>query len=58
MTDKRYLIHPNANNILRERKPSKSLRTQYQVIYETQMTRKHKDIKFENVELEVKSDPN
>ena len=43
---------------MRERKPSKSLKTQYQVINEIQLTRNHKDIKIENVELEVKSDSN
>ena len=32
--DKRYKIHPLYNKILRELDPPKSLRIQYQVIYE------------------------
>ena len=29
--DKRYVIHPTENIIVRERDPTKSLRTQYQI---------------------------
>ena len=40
--DERYTSHPDENFILREGKPSKSLRTQYQVIIkETQIRRNH-----------------
>ena len=39
--DERYTSQPDEKFILREGKPSKSLRTQYQVIKETQIRRNH-----------------
>ena len=57
VNDKGYLIQPNENIILRERKPPKILRTQYQVQKETKTRKNQKAIKTHNKELEVKSDP-
>ena len=54
--DKRYLFHPTGNNILRERKETKSLQTQYQVIIETKIRRNQKVIN-DSGELKVESYP-
>ena len=51
--DKRYIIHPTENNILRERKKPRSLRTQYQIFNKTQIRRNQKVLKNENNELEL-----
>ena len=40
--DHRYKIHPTENIILRKRDPPQSLRTQYQVQTEIQITKKIK----------------
>ena len=55
--DKRFLIHPTENNILRKRGPPKSLRTQYQVQNETKIRRNQKIIKNDNDQLLVKNYP-
>ena len=55
--DKRFLIHPTENIILRLRDPPKSLRTQYQVQNETQIRKNQKVIKNDNDELIVKNYP-
>ena len=55
--DKRYLIHPTENIILRLRDEPKSLRTQYQVQNETQIRRNQKVIKNDNDQLIVKNYP-
>ena len=49
--DKRYLINPTENIILRKRDPPKSLRTQYQVQKEAQIRKNQKVIKNDNNEL-------
>ena len=49
--DKRFLIHPTENIILRLRDEPKSLRTQYQVQNETQIRRNQKVIKNDNDQL-------
>ena len=53
--DKRYLIHPTENIILRQRNPQQSVRTQYQVQTNTQIRQNQKDFKNDNDELIVKS---
>ena len=55
--DKRYLIHPTENIILRLRDPSKSLRTQSQVQNDTQIRKNQKVPRKENDDLEVKNYP-
>ena len=55
--DKRYLIHPTENIILRKRDPPIPLRTQYQVQNETQIRKNQKVIKDNNDELIVKNYP-
>ena len=55
--DKRYLIHPTANILLRLWDPAPSLRTQYQVQNETQIRTNQKVIKNKNDEVEVKNYP-
>ena len=51
--DKRYSIHPEDNNILRERKQPKSLNTQYQVINETRIRKNQKNVENDSDQLEV-----
>ena len=53
-TGKRYIIHPTETISLKERKETKSLRTQYQVINETERKRNNKVIKDEYGQLQVK----
>ena len=55
--DKRFLIHPTENIVLRKRNPSTSLRTQYQVQNETQIRRNQKVIKNDDDQLLVKNYP-
>ena len=55
--DKRFLIHPTENTILRLRDEPKSLRTQYQVQNETQIRKNQKVIKDDNDQLVVKNYP-
>ena len=55
--DKRYIIHPIENIILRKRDPPTSLRTQYQVQNGTQIRRNQKVIKKNSDELIVKNYP-
>ena len=55
--DKRFLIHPTENIILRKREEPKSLRTQYQVQNEKQIRRNQKVIKNDNDQLVVKNYP-
>ena len=55
--DKRFLIHPTENIILRKREEPKSLRTQYQVQNETQIRRNQKVIQNDNNQLVVKNYP-
>ena len=55
--DKRFLIHPTENIILRKRNEPKSLRTQYQIRNETQIRKNQKVIKNDNDELIVKNYP-
>ena len=55
--DKRYLIHPTENIILRKRDPPTSLRTQYQIQNDTQIRKNQKVIKDNNGELIVKNYP-
>ena len=57
MKDHRYKIHPTENKILRKREPPTSLRTQYQVQYETQIRKNQKIIRNDNDELVVKNYP-
>ena len=52
--DKRYLIRPTENVILRKRNPPQSLRTQYQVQNETQI-RKNQKVVVNSGKLEVKN---
>ena len=52
--DHRYKIHPTEIFILRKRDPPQSLRTQYQVQYNTQITGNQKVIKNDNEEIIVK----
>ena len=54
--DKRYIIRPNENNILRKRDPPTSLGTQYQVQNETEV-RKNKKVVQKSGRLEVKNYP-
>ena len=54
--DHRHRIHPTKNIILRERDAPQSLRTQYQVQNNTQMSKNQKVIKNKN-ELIVKNYP-
>ena len=42
VNDRRYILHPDENNIIRERKPPKFLRTRQQDVNETQIRRKKK----------------
>ena len=51
--DKRYIIHPIENNILRLREEPKSLRTIYQVQNDPQIRKNQKVIKNDNDELVV-----
>ena len=55
--DKRYIIHPTENIILRKKDPPKSLRTQYQVQNETQIRKNQKVIKNDDDQLIVKNYP-
>ena len=55
--DKRFLIHPTENIILRKREEPKSLRTQYQVQNEKQIRRNQKVIENDNGQLVVKNYP-
>ena len=55
--DKRYLIHPTENIILRKRDPPKSLRTQYQVQNNPKIRKYQKVIKYDRNELMIKSYP-
>ena len=55
--DKRFLIHPTENIILRKREEPKSLRTQYQIQNEKQIRRNQKVIKNDNDQLVVKNYP-
>ena len=55
--DKRFLIHPTENIILRERDHPNSLRTQYRVQKETKIRKNQKVIKNDNDELIVKDHP-
>ena len=55
--DKRFLIHPTENIILRKGDEPKSLRTQYQIQNETQIRKNQKVIKNDNDELIVKNYP-
>ena len=57
VNDHRYGIHPTENNILCKRDPPTSLRAQYPVQNETQITSNQKVIKNENNELMVKGFP-
>ena len=54
LKDHRYKVHPTENIILRERDPPKSLKSQYQVQKETQISKNSKVIKNDNDELVVK----
>ena len=55
--DHRFKIRPTENIVLRKRDPSKSLRTQYQVLNETQVRKIQKVIKNDNDELVGKNYP-
>ena len=55
--DKRYIIHPTENIILRKRDPPLFLSFEYQVQNETHIRRNQKVIKSDNDELEVKNYP-
>ena len=55
--DHRYKIDPTQNFILRPRDPPKSLGTQYQAQNNTQIGRNQKDIKNNDIKLEVKIYP-
>ena len=55
--DHRYRIRPTENIILRKRDPPSSLRTQYQVQNETQITKNQKVIKNDDNELVLKNYP-
>ena len=57
MKDHRYRIHPSEKFLLRLRNEPKSLRTQYQVQNNTEITRNQKDIKNNNDELTLKNYP-
>ena len=46
--DHRNIFHPTGNNILRERDPAKSQRTQYQVQINTEIRKNQKVIKNDN----------
>ena len=54
--DQRYRIHPTENIILRKTDPPTSLRTQYQVQYNTQIRKNQKFVEI-NGKLEVKIYP-
>ena len=41
-TDKRHIINPTGDNILKERKENKSLKTMHQIINETKVRRNQK----------------
>ena len=47
--EKRYILHPTKNVILRERRKPKSLRTQNQFIKDTQVGRSQKVIKMKEM---------
>ena len=53
--DHRYKIHPIEIIFLRKRDPPQSLRTQYQVQDETQISRNQKVIRIKNDKLEAKN---
>ena len=55
--DKRYIIHPTENIVLRQRDPPLSLRTQYQIQNNTQIRKNQKVIKNDNDQLVVKNYP-
>ena len=55
--DKRYIIHPFENIILRQRKQPKNLRTHYQVKNGTKMGKDQKVSENITVELEVERYP-
>ena len=55
--DKRNLIHPTENILLRKRDPPTSLRTQYHVQNETQIRKNQKVIRNDNNESVVKNYP-
>ena len=57
VNDHRYGIHATENIILRRTDPPQSLRTQYQVQYETQIKKNQKGIKNFNNELILKNYP-
>ena len=52
--DRRYIIHPNQNITLRQRKDSKRLRLQYRDINDTKKGRNPKIVENEKGELGVK----
>ena len=54
--DKRYIIHPNENIILRWRDPPKSLPTHYQAKNETQVRKNQKVVEKDGI-LKVKNCP-
>ena len=54
VNDKQYIIHPTEKSILGERKSPQSLRTQYQVMNETQLRKNQKVSIYDKDELEVK----
>ena len=54
--DKRYIIHPTENRILRKRVPPLSPRNQYQFRKDTQI-RKNQKVVVKNGKLEVKNYP-
>ena len=53
----RYIIHPTQNIILRKRDPPTSLRTQYQVQKNNQISKIQEVFRNDNDELEVKYFP-
>ena len=53
--DKTSISRPDANNLLQEPKPPKSLITQNQVIKETKSRKNQKDIQKDNDELELEN---
>ena len=54
VNDKKYIITPTENIILRGRKETSSLRTQSQVSNETEIKRNPKHIKDEDGQLQIK----
>ena len=55
--DKGYFSHPTENIMLREPKPSKRSRTQYQIPNDTKRGKNQRVIKNENIELVVNRYP-